>query len=495
MPRNETGSSIVQRDWGHYIAGEFIETSTEERLDVENPATGTLLTSVPDGTRADIDRAVDEARNAFETWRHVDDEERASMLYNVADAIESHEDELTTLETLENGKPLEQARNDVVNASKRFRFFAGGIDKFYSDMVAHDREKVRLKVYEPYGVVGLIIPWNWPAMHTGDFVSVALATKNTVVLKPSPFTPLSSLRIAELTQDVLPDGVLNVVTGGVEPGAALSGHPDIDMLAFTGSDVNGEKVLESAAQNITPAMLELGGKNPVVVFDDADIEAAVDTTVVNAYYNAGQACSNPERLLLHEDIYEEFLDRLVDAVESLAVGDGRDDATQVGPLASEQQVEKFERYCALAEEEGAELLGQASLPTDESLQDGYWGAPVVFDGVQPDMRIAQEEVFGPFVGVMTFTDEAEAVRIANDVDYGLTAAVWTSELSRGHRVASDIEAGVVGVNHPSLSWQGLPFGGYKRSGIGRKNDFTEAMHEFSQAKSIKVNLTENQLSL
>lgn len=493
--RQVRDSSVAQRDWGHFIDGEFVAGSSGERLDVRNPATRGVLTDVPDGTESDLDHAVEAATEGFEEWRGYDAEDRADVLYDVADRIAEHEDELTVLETLENGKPLEQARNDVVNAISRFRFFAGGVDKYYSDMVAHDREKVRLKVYEPHGVVGIIIPWNWPAMHTGDFVSVTLAAGNAAVLKPSPYTPLSSLRIAELIGDVLPDGVLNVVTGGVEPGAALSAHGDVDMLAFTGSDANGEKVLESAAKNITPTMLELGGKNPVIVFPDADIDDAVSTTVVNAFYNSGQACANPERLLLHEDIYDEFLDGFTSQVDALTLGDGHDDATEVGPLANEAQVEKFAQYLELAEEEGAELVARAELPDDPELADGYWGAPSVFEGVEPDMRVAREEVFGPFVGVMPFSTEEEAMQLANDVDYGLTAAIWTQDVDRAHRTASDIEAGVVGVNHPSLTWQGMPFGGYKRSGMGRKNDFTEAMHEFMQVKGIKLNLTENQLSL
>jgi acyl-CoA reductase-like NAD-dependent aldehyde dehydrogenase len=344
-------------------------------------------------------------------------------------------------------------------------------------------------------VVGVIIPWNWPAMHTGDFLAAPLAAGNTVVLKPAPETPLTSLRMGEIIADVLPDGVVNIVSGATAPGAALVGHPDIDKIAFTGNDTTGEQILESAAANITPAMLELGGKNPAIVFPDADLDAALETVLANAYFNSGQACTNPERLLLHDSIYDEFLARFAEKVAALNVGDPFDAATQIGPLASKEQVERMTDYVDLARAEGAEVVAQAELPADSDLADGNWARPTLIAGVTPDMRVAQEEVFGPFVGVMSFADENEAIDIANGVEYGLSTAVFTSDIDRAHRVADALRAGVIGINHPSLTWQGLPFGGFKRSGMGRKNDFPEAMREFSEPKSIELDLSEETLSL
>lgn len=490
-----TSTTSIDREWGVFIDGESRRTTGGDRIEVTNPATGERLTDVAAGTAADIDDALAAARDAFEEWRWTDPERRATLLYRVADAIEEHEDELTTLECLENGKPMWQARNDVQVAARRFRFFAGGADKFYGSNVSHTPEQVRTKVYEPYGVVGIIVPWNWPAMHTGDFLAVSLATGNATVMKPAPNTPTTSLRMAELADEILPDGLVNVVPGGVEPGAALSGHEDVDIVAFTGSDANGAKVMESAAKNITPVMAELGGKNPAIVFPDADLEKSAQTAVANSFFNSGQACTNPERLLLHEDVYDEFLGLVTEQVEDFVLGDGREEDTEIGPQATPEQVQKFQKYLDVAVEEGATIHAQASLPDDPGLSDGYFAPPTVLTDVEPDMRIAQEEVFGPLVGVQSFTSEEEAVEVANDVQYGLSAAIYTQDLERAHRVASRIEAGIVGINHPSLTWQGLPFGGYKRSGVGRKNDFEEAMHEFVQAKSIEIDMSDEALSL
>lgn len=496
VPEHNTDSvTTIDREWGVFVDGEYRRPTSGERIEVTNPATGVRLTDVAAGTAEDIDDAIEAARRAFEEWRWTDPGQRATLLNRVADAIEEHEDELTTLECLENGKPMWQARNDVQVAARRFRFFAGGADKFYGETVSHTPEQVRMKVYEPYGVVGIIIPWNWPAMHTGDFLSVALATGNTTVLKPAPNTPTTSLRIAELAGEILPDGLVNVVPGGVEPGAALSSHSDVDLIAFTGSDANGAKVMESAAKNITPVMAELGGKNPAIVFPNADLERSAQTAVANSFFNSGQACTNPERLLLHEDIYDEFLELITTQVKQFVVGDGRDDTTEIGPQATPEQVEKFENYLDIAVDEGATIHAQAPLPDDPALADGNFVAPTVLTDVEPDMRIAQEEVFGPLLGVQSFAEESEAVEVANGVKYGLSAAVYTQNLERAHRVASRIEAGIVGINHPSLTWQGLPFGGYKRSGVGRKNDFDEAMHEFVQAKSIEIDIGGGGLSL
>jgi aldehyde dehydrogenase (NAD+) len=488
-------TSTVDREWNVFVGGEFRSATGGDRMEVTNPATGERLSDVAAGTADDVDVAIDAARDAFEEWRWTDPERRATLLHQVADALEEHEDELTRLECLENGKPMWQARRDVVTAARRFRYFAGGADKLYGSNVSHTPEQVRTKVYEPYGVVGIVIPWNWPAMHTGDFLAVSLAAGNATVLKPSPSTPMTSLRMAELADEILPDGLVNVVPGGVEPGAALTGHEDIDIVAFTGSDANGVQVLESAAQNITPVMAELGGKNPAIVFPDVDPAETAQAVVANSYFNSGQACTNPERLLIHEDIYDEVLSRVTTLVENFVLGDGRVESTQIGPQATPEQAEKFEEYLDIAVEEGATIHAQADLPADSALSDGHFAPPTVLTDVEPGMRIAQEEVFGPVVGVMSFSDEEEVIAVANDVKYGLSAALYTDDLNRAHRVASCIEAGIVGINHPSFALQGLPFGGYKRSGIGRKNDFEEAMHDFVQSKSIEIDMTDEDLSL
>lgn len=479
------------RAWQMYVDGQFVDATDSSELTVENPATRETVASAPAGTTEDIDNAVAAARASFEEWRWTDPAERGRLLIEVAQAIEDHHDELVELETLENGKPLWQSGNDVKNAAQTFQYYAGGADKFYGDTVEYTPEQVRQTVYEPYGVVGVIIPWNWPPMHTADFAAVALATGNTVVLKPAPETPLSSLRIAELASDILPDGVFNVVTGGIEPGVALTSHDDVDMISFTGSDATGEKVLEAGAEHITPSMMELGGKNPALVFPDANEDQAITGLVRNMCYNSGQACSGTERLLVHEDIYNSFVDRFAAEVAEVIVGPGTADDTQVGPMVNAIQVEKVTSALERALEQGATVVGRAELPTHPDLADGYWVAPTVLKDVDPASDIAQQEVFGPVVAATSFADEEEALELANDVDYGLTSAIWTSDVNRTHRLASRLEAGVVGVNDLSRGGLGLPFGGYKRSGIGRKKDFTNAMREFTQPKSIRMNLTDD----
>ncbi len=483
------------REWRMFVGGTFQEADGGERLDVEDPATGAAFATAPDGTVADVDAAVDAATRAADEWGWTDASDRAGMLFEVANRIEAHREEMVALETRENGKPLDQSDNDVVAAAETFRFYAGGADKFYSDTVEHSPEQVRQKVFEPYGVVGIVIPWNWPPMHTADFVAVALATGNTVVLKPAPETPLSSIRIAELAADVLPDGVLNVVTGGVDPGVRLTSHEGVDMLAFTGNDDTGEKVLEAAAGNITPAMMELGGKNPAIVFDDANMDRTVSGVVASTFYNSGQACSDAERILVHEDVYDEFTAALAEEVRSLTVDDGFDEASQIGPMATRAQVEKFDRYLDIAKDDGASVLARAEPPDDPEYADGHWVAPTILDDVLPESRFACEEVFGPIAGLIPFGDESEAIDIANGVDYGLTATIWTENVGRAHRVASRVEAGQVAVNGTGGGGLGLPFGGYKRSGVGRKKDFTETMREFSTMKAIRIDTSEETPSL
>lgn len=482
----------VDRDWQLFVDGEFVPGSTLRP--VVDPATGEICAEAPDGTEADIKDAVCAARDSLSEWRSRSPRERGSVLFDVADVLADHADELAILETIENGKPLSQSEQDVSGAVKYTRFYGGAADKFYGEAVRDSVEAASRTVREPYGVVGVVIPWNWPPLHTMQFASAALATGNTVVLKPSPETPLSSLRIAELVGELLPDGVFNVVPGGVESGQALVSHEGVDKLAFTGNDETGERVLASAAKNITPAMLELGGKNAEIVFPDADLEDAVAGAVRNAFYNSGQACSDTERLLLHVDVYDEFLEAFAPKVESLTVDAGRKDP-DVGPLTSEAQQKKVQSYVDTGERNGIRVVASATTPDDPDLDGGYWVPPTVFEGVDPDHQLANEEIFGPVVSVIPFESEREAIEIANGVDFGLTAAVWTTDLERAHRLVAELEVGAVSVNGRMAGGHALPFGGYKRSGIGRKSDFEETMREFTRVKSVHMAFGRSDLSL
>ncbi len=475
--------------WKMLIGGAFVDGDGSSVLEVMNPATGEVLGEAPAASRADVDHAVASARDAYRTWRWVAPEKRGEMLFEIARRIREHHDELVDLETWENGKPRAQSARDVTNAERTFRFYAGASDKFYGQTVVDSPTEMRKIVYEPYGVVAVIIPWNWPPMHTADFAALALATGNTVVLKPAPETPLSSLRIAELAADVLPAGVLNVVTGGVEPGVQLVAHSDVDFIAFTGSDLTGEKILAAAAKRIVPTMMELGGKNASILFPDADLERAVQGMVRSAFFNSGQACSGSERVLVHESIYAAFMERFTAAVAGLHVGEGFDERSIVGPMVSQRQQQKVEGALERATAAGACIPVRAELPDDARLRGGYWVPPTVVTEAAADAEIMTTEVFGPVAGVLPFADEDEAIAIVNAVDYGLTSGVWTRDLGTAHRMATRIEAGVVAVNRVNTGELGLPFGGYKRSGIGRKKDFLEAMRNFSRVKAIQMDLS------
>ncbi|MGM0591026.1 MAG: aldehyde dehydrogenase family protein, partial [Halobacteriota archaeon] len=453
-----------------FIDGEWCDSASGAVLEVRNPATAEPFAEAPDATEADVDRAVRAARRAYdEGWSDWDARDIGDLLRDVADALEDHFDELSELETRENGKPLHESENDVHGAVGAFDYYAGAADKFHGDTIPERNNILDLTLFEPYGVVGVIIPWNWPPMHVADFVAPALATGNTVVLKTAPETPLSALRMAEILDDILPPGVLNVVTGGVEPGVALTSHPDVGKLAFTGNSDTGRAVLKAAAENITSAMMELGGKNASIVFPDADLDRAVPGLVEGSFYNTGEACSSSERLLVHEDIYDEVVERFVAETDATAtLGDGMDPDTSIGPLISQGEYDKVREYVQIAKAEGAELAYAGETPEDPRLAEGYFVAPHIFVDVTPEMRIFQEEVFGPVITMTPFSTETEAVELANAVDFGLTGGVWTTDGERAMRVAKALEAGMIYVNNFDREMLGAPFGGYKDSGMGRK---------------------------
>ncbi|PSP82288.1 aldehyde dehydrogenase [Halobacteriales archaeon QS_1_68_17] len=464
-----------------FVGGEFVPAEGSETITTTNPATEERLAEVPAGTAGDVDRAVATATDALDDWRLLDPAERGRLLHALADAIRDERDRLARIETLDNGKPLSQARRDVDGAARYFEYYAGVADKVQGESIPLSAEYVDYTLREPLGVTGQIIPWNLPINILGRSVAPALASGNVSVVKPAEQTPLTALEVARLADDVgFPPGVLNVVTGyGPEAGAALAGHPDLDGISFTGSVPTGREVGTAAVENITHVHLELGGKSPNVVFPDADLEAALDGTVTGIFAtNAGQVCSAGSRLLVHEDVHAEFVDRLAGRAADLTVGPGIEDP-DVGPLVSAEQFEKVTRYLDVGREEAGEpVVGGEALD-----RPGYFVEPTVFDDVANEARIAQEEIFGPVLSVIPFADETEAFELANAVDYGLVAGIFTSDVGRAHRFAREVEAGQVYVNEWFAGGVETPFGGRKRSGFGREKGL-EAIDSYTTTKNV-----------
>jgi acyl-CoA reductase-like NAD-dependent aldehyde dehydrogenase len=468
------------------LKGPWSSGRAEDRFDVHDPATGEVVATVEGGGAAEVDAAVRRACRAYDdVWRHVPARERGKLLFACARVVRDHADELAALETLEMGKPYSQARPfDVEFCISSFEFYGGLADKVPGH--AFDLGPIAgHTVHEPYGVVGGIIPFNWPPIHTAAKSAPALAAGNTVVLKPPEQDPLTIMRIVELLEDVLPPDVLQVVPGrGPAAGQALAAHPLVERLSFTGSTATGRAVLKLAADALTPATLELGGKNPMVVFADADLDAAVRGAVEGAFFNQGEACTAASRLLVEEPVHDEFVNRMAAAVGRLRVGDGRDPATHVGPLITAAQQRSVQAHIDRAVTDGATVAATAPLPSDPRLAGGYWVAPTLFTDVSPDMAIAREEVFGPVTAVLRFSGEAEALTLANDSPYGLVAAVYTADHTRARRLARGINTGVVMINNYSRAFLGSPFGGFGDSGYGREHAI-ESLLEFTRTKSIR----------
>ncbi len=469
--------------YDHLVSGEWTEPNEGEYFVTSDPATGDEIAEVADGNAADVDEAVSAARDAFPAWRDVDPPARGRRARRVAELVRENEDELAELESLDQGKPLAQARSDVEGAARYFEYYAGAADKLEGRSIPVGPDQVDYTVREPYGVSAQIVPWNFPANLFARGVAPALVAGNAVVVKPAPTTPLSAFRMAQLCHEAgIPEAAVNVVAGGGTPGAALASHEDVDTITFTGSVATGQSVMEAATENVTPVTLELGGKNPAIVYPDADVSEAVDWISTAIFTNAGQICSAADRALVHVDVLDEFVDRIVDVAESYRLGRGLDDP-DMGPLNSEEHRDRVLEYVELGREEGATLATGGEVPD----RDGCFVTPTVFVDVDNGMRIAQEEVFGPVLVVVPFDDSEDAVDLANDVQYGLTAGVFTNDVRRAHRVARDLEVGNVYVNKWFGDTNQTPFGGYKKSGIGREKGL-EALDSYLQTKNVAINL-------
>lgn len=474
--------------WGHIIEGKT--QAGGETTPVRNPATNELIAEVPKGTTRDADLAVDSARRAFENpaWRRMDPSERGRLLFKLAALLREKVDDLARTETLNQGKPLRESQADVRYAAATFEYYAGLTDKIQGETIPVPGERLNYTLREPLGVTLHIAPWNFPFQLASRSVAPALACGNTVVLKPATLTPLTALRLGQLALDAgLPAGVLNAVTGdGATFGKYLVEHRGIDGVYLTGSVETGKQVLQSMGTKIKPFTLELGGKNPNVVFADANLEAAVKGCALGAFMNAGQMCWAGSRVLVQESIHDQFLEAFRKRVETLKVGPGTDPNTRVGPLVSKAQKERVAKYIDVGKKEGARVVSGGAAPGGLD-SNGHYLLPTVFDHVSPDMRIAQEEIFGPVVAVMTFTDYQDAMRIANGTEFGLYAGVWTQNLGLAHRAARDLEVGMVTVNEFPITFPQTPFASAKNSGIGVEQSL-HAISHYTRIKNVNVRL-------
>jgi aldehyde dehydrogenase (NAD+) len=471
------------------VGGEFVDAADGRTTAVFNPHDGSKLAEVAEGGTADVDRAVEAAAGAFAGWSATPAAERGRLLLRLADAIEANSNELARLETLDTGHPIRDSTLlDVPRTAATFRYFGGMADKHEGSVVPVERGFLNYVVRRPVGVVGQIVPWNFPLMFTSWKLGPALAAGNTVVLKPAELTPLSTLRVAELIGEVgFPPGVVNVVPGlGEVAGAHLAAHPGVQKLSFTGSTETGRAIVRASAGNLKRLHLELGGKGANIVFADADLELAINGSAFAIFHNQGQACIAGSRLLLEEPIAGEFLDRFLALAASLRIGDPMDRATELGPLTSPGHRDRVLDYVKIAREQGGEVLLGGRAPDDPALANGCYVEPTVVRA-GPDDRVTREEVFGPFVSVQTFRGEQQALELANSVGYGLGGGLWTRDLQRAHRVAGAIRGGMAWVNSYKRVSPGSPFGGVGDSGYGREMGF-EAMDGYTEAKSIWVNV-------
>jgi betaine-aldehyde dehydrogenase len=473
-----------------FIDGRFVDAESGETLPTLNPHDNSTIAHVAMAGRADVDKAVAAAERAFPAWSRVAAADRGRILLRLADLIEARGDELARLESLDTGHPLRDSKAlDVPRTAACFRYFGGMADKFEGEVVPVEAGFLNYLLREPVGVVGQVVPWNFPLMFTSWKMGPALAAGNCIVLKPAEITPLTSLRIAELMSEAgMPDGVVNVVPGlGSVAGQYIAEHDRIAKIAFTGSTATGRRIVQASAGNLKKIQLELGGKGANIVFDDADLGAAVNGSAWAIFHNQGQACIAGSRLVLHERIADAFLDRFAALARSIRLGNPLDPATEMGPLTSAQHRDRVLGYVAIARDQGGSVVTGGKAPDAPELARGCYVEPTVVRARSSLDRIAQEEVFGPFVTVLTFANDEEALAIANGTEYGLGSGLWTRDLSRAHRFARELKVGMVWINSYKRVNPGSPFGGVGRSGYGREMGF-DAMREYTQTKSVWVNV-------
>lgn len=476
-----------------WIDGEWTDSASGKTRAILDPGNGETLGKVPEGNAEDVERAVKAARRAFDDgpWRKTSAQDRGKLLWKIAEGLRARTKEFAELETRNNGKPLRESEFDVADAANCFEFYAGLATKIHGETMEVPSPSLSFVLREPLGVCAQIIPWNYPLLMAAWKLAPALAAGNTCVLKPSELTPLTALKLGKVLEEVsLPPGVVNLVTGtGPDVGEPMALHPRVDKVAFTGGTATGRKVMTNAAVTMKKVSLELGGKNPNVVFADCDFDAAVDGALFAAFANQGEVCSAGSRLLVEESIHKKFVEEMVKRTQKIKMGHGLTAGVNLGPLISAAHQQKVESYLKIGVEEGARLACGGKRGQDEALKRGFFVEPTIFDHVTPKMRVAREEIFGPVLSVLSFKTEEEAIDLANDTEYGLAAAVWTKNIHRGLRVVKAIRAGITWVNTYHLTYNEMPWGGYKQSGTGRELGLY-GIEEYLETKQVNLHLDE-----
>ncbi len=474
------------------IGGQSVDAADGQTFEIVNPATGAVIATAPLGGKHDVDIAVAAAQKAFEDpkgWANWAAGKRGRTLAKFAAIIKDHSEELSWLETRNIGKPIGSSRGEIIGSSLVFDYYAGAANKVFGQTIPVSKPGLDLTLREPIGVVGLIVPWNFPLLMASWKLGPALAAGNTCILKPASLSPMTALRIGELALEAgIPAGVLNVVTGpGGSAGAAIAGHPGIGKVAFTGETTTGQEIMRLASNNIKKISLELGGKSPNVIYADADLERFAAESPYSVFDNCGQDCCARSRILVERSVHERVVELFAEATRKVVVGNPENEATEVGTLVSFKQRDRVRDYIEIGLGEGARLVVGGDAPDDDSLTEGAYLMPAVFDGVNNDMRIAREEIFGPVVSIIPFDTEEEAIRLANATPYGLSGSVWSRDIGKALRTAKGIQAGVLSINSNSSVHTEAPFGGYKMSGIGRELGMS-AMELYTETKNIFIDI-------